>query len=146
MTHEELKEYLKETYGGYAMFEPEEYDEGIIGITENGNLVYSYDGLAEALILHDGMTYEEAMEWIDYNTIRTIPYMGEFKPVVVIEIPDCEDEWLIGVSSDSEPVYSCEHVPDGPVTHECLADYLVFGDDEEEKIPGPIIVYPIKKD
>ena len=23
MTHEELKEYLKETYGGYAMFEPE---------------------------------------------------------------------------------------------------------------------------
>ena len=26
MTHEELKKYLKEEYGGYALFEPEHYD------------------------------------------------------------------------------------------------------------------------
>ena len=27
MTHDELKEYLKEKYGGYSLFEPEHYDE-----------------------------------------------------------------------------------------------------------------------
>ena len=23
----------------------------------------------------DGMTYEEAMEWVEYNNIRVLPYM-----------------------------------------------------------------------
>ena len=91
MKHEELQEYLTKEYGGYALFEPEHYDEGIIGITENGNVIYSYELLGEALMLHDGMTYEEAIEWLDYNTIRTIPYMGEFKPIIMLDYPDLDD-------------------------------------------------------
>ena len=29
------------------------------------------------------MTYEDAMEFIDYNTIRAIPYFGSNAPIVV---------------------------------------------------------------
>lgn len=29
------------------------------------------------------MTEDEACEWIDYNVIRGLPYMGENHPIVV---------------------------------------------------------------
>lgn len=32
---------------------------------------------------NDDMDDISAREWIDYNVIRTIPYMGEKKPVIV---------------------------------------------------------------
>jgi hypothetical protein len=31
----------------------------------------------------DGMSYEEAQEFTDYNTVRALAYMGERKPVLV---------------------------------------------------------------
>lgn len=29
------------------------------------------------------MTEEEAIEWIDFNTLRALPYLGEGAPVVM---------------------------------------------------------------
>ena len=29
------------------------------------------------------MTYLEAVEFIDYNTIRVIPYAGEYAPIIM---------------------------------------------------------------
>jgi hypothetical protein len=31
-------------------------------------------------------TEEEAIEWIDYNTIRALPYMGEKAPIIMYPI------------------------------------------------------------
>ena len=141
MTHDELKEYLKEKYGGYSLFEPEHYDEGIIGITENGNVIYSYELLAESLMLHDDWSYEDAIEWLDYNTIRTIPYMGEFQPIMLMEFPDCDDEYLLGSSTDGRPIYAYDNVPEDPMKHKVLEDYWLIKDDDYS--PEPIIMYPI---
>ena len=141
MTHEELKKYLKEEYGGYALFEPEHYDEGIIGITENGNVIYSYELLAESLMLHDDWSYEDAIEWLDYNTIRTIPYMGEFQPIILMEFPDCEDEYLLGGSTDGRPIYAYDNIPEDPMRHNVLDDYWLRKDDDV--LPEPIILYPL---
>ncbi len=141
MTHQELKDYLKGEYGGYALFEPENYDKGIIGVTDNGNVVYSYERLAEMLILEEDMTYEDAIEWLDYNTVRTIPYMGEFKPVMLMEFPDCDDDYLVGADTNGAPIYYYDNVPDEPVRHECLEDYMLL--EEGETLPDPIIIYPL---
>ena len=141
MAHDELKEYLKEKYGGYSLFEPEHYDEGIIGITENGNVIYSYELLAESLMLHDDWSYEDAIEWLDYNTIRTIPYMGEFQPIMLMEFPDCDDEYLLGSSTDGRPIYAYDNVPEDPMKHKVLEDYWLIKDDDYS--PEPIIMYPI---
>ena len=32
--------------------------------------------------------YEEAIEWIEYNTIRALPYMGNKAPIIVKELPE----------------------------------------------------------
>ena len=35
------------------------------------------------LIKTEGLNYEEAAEWIEYNTIRALPYFGEDAPIII---------------------------------------------------------------
>ena len=60
----------------------------IIGVSEDGRVVYDYNLMIEALMLSDNMTYDEASEFIDYNTIRALPYMGEKAPIVMYSKED----------------------------------------------------------
>ena len=84
-----LKEKLEELgYEGTIILENPSYSTAIAGISPNGNLIYNYDLMIEYLIEHDNMTYEDAVEFIDYNTIRAIEYMGEFKPIIMTSIED----------------------------------------------------------
>lgn len=39
--------------------------------------------MMEHLMTVDGMSEEEAIEFIEYNTIRAIPYMGEKSPIIL---------------------------------------------------------------
>lgn len=59
------------------------YDDAIIGVSDDGKVVYDYDKMVECLTERDGMTDTEAIEFIDYNTIRAIPYAGAFAPIVI---------------------------------------------------------------
>jgi len=47
-----------------------ELDEAIIGTDHNGFIVYDYDTML-ALFCRQGMTTDEAVEWIDYNVLGT---------------------------------------------------------------------------
>ena len=59
------------------------YDDALIGVTEDDRAVYDYEKMVQWLVDTEEMTYEEAAEWIDYNTIRALPYMGEGAPVIM---------------------------------------------------------------
>lgn len=59
------------------------YDTALIGVTEDGRAVYDYDLMVEWLMETEGWDEIEAVEWVDYNTIRALPYMGESAPVIV---------------------------------------------------------------
>jgi len=59
------------------------YDDAIIGVSTDGQAIYAYDLMVEWLIENEGMTEEEAMEWIDFNTIRSLPYAGENAPIIM---------------------------------------------------------------
>lgn len=61
------------------------YDASIVGLTEGNRVVYSFDSMVEELMEDEGWTYEEAVEWLEYNTLRAIPYMGEQAPIIVSE-------------------------------------------------------------
>jgi hypothetical protein len=61
-------------------------DHGIVGMDVDGHVVYSYEKCVEILMERDGMTLEEAEEWLDYNTVRAIPYMGDMRPVMMYEM------------------------------------------------------------
>ena len=70
-------------YENLIIFENPDYDSAIIGVSHDDRVVYSYNRMVKHLMDTDGMTYEDAMEFIDYNTIRAIPYFGSNAPIVV---------------------------------------------------------------
>ena len=83
---EELKDLLKELgYEETVVFENPSYLKAIIGISDDGALCYLYDKMVQCLMQEDGMDYEGAMEFIDYNTIRALPYASSMgiRPIVV---------------------------------------------------------------
>ena len=62
------------------------YDDALIGISDDNRAVYDYDKMVKWLMEDEGFTEEEAIEWIDYNTIRALPYMGEKAPIIMYPI------------------------------------------------------------
>lgn len=71
---------------GTSFFTGDNYATAILGYTEDGNLVYSYDDMVDWLMDNDDMDDLSAREWIDYNVIRTIPYMGDKKPIILYSL------------------------------------------------------------
>lgn len=73
MKIEELKEELKER--GFenvsVFFDNPSYEKAIIGISTNGNVCYDYDKMVNSLV-KEGMTTDEARDFINCNTIRLI--------------------------------------------------------------------------
>ena len=70
----------------YLGVKPEQYADAIIGITYDGNhVIYSVEKFAECL-MKEGMSHEDAEDWISYNTARSLPFMGEFAPILMNEI------------------------------------------------------------
>lgn len=81
MTAEE--KLLENGCGGVIFLTDPSYDNALIGVTEDEQAVYDYDLMIQWLQQNDGMTAEEAADWISYNTVRALPYMGEGAPVIL---------------------------------------------------------------
>ena len=62
------------------------YDGSIVGVTTDGRVVYDYDKMIEELMQDEEWSYEDAAEWIDYNTIRALPYAGENGPIIMYPV------------------------------------------------------------
>lgn len=64
------------------------YDDALIGITEDGRAVYDYEKMVRWLVETEGFEELDAIEWIDYNTIRALPYMGPDAPIIMHPLPE----------------------------------------------------------
>ena len=84
----ELKDLLNELeYRDTVVLENPSYLNAIIGITDEGALCYSYEKMIGILMEEDKMEYEDAMEFVDYNTIQALPYVSSMgvRPIVVYD-------------------------------------------------------------
>ena len=73
-------------YEDSVVFENPDYDEAIIGVSHDGRVIYDMDLMVEHLMVHDGMTEMDAVDFIDYNTARSIPYAGECDPIIMYRL------------------------------------------------------------
>lgn len=88
------KEILCEMgYEDAVIFENPDYDSAIIGISDDNRVIYDYDKMVAHLMDVDGMEMLDAMEFIDYNTLRAYPppEMGDNGPIVMYGLPDLKD-------------------------------------------------------
>lgn len=63
-------------YENAIVFENPSYDSAIIGVSSEGQVIYDYNLMIHYLINQDHMSSEEAMEFIDYNTLRSLNHIN----------------------------------------------------------------------
>lgn len=68
------------------VFDNPSFDNAIIAVDQDGRAVYDYDLMVEELMRDEEWTMEDAIEWIEYNTLRSIPYAGDMAPIVVYRL------------------------------------------------------------
>lgn len=81
MTAEE--KLLDAGYDGVKYLVNYSYDDALIGVSDDGRAIYDYEKMIEWLIKEEDWTDNEAVDFIEYNTIRALPYMGEDGPIVM---------------------------------------------------------------
>ena len=82
------KRAVRSTYRGNReshLFENPSYDDAFIGVSEDNRAVYDYDKMVLYLMDKDKMTAEDAVDFISYNTIRSLPYY-EGSPIIVYRL------------------------------------------------------------
>ena len=55
-------------YEDAVVFESPDYDDAIIGVTYDGCVVYDYDLMVKHLVEKQGMDWDEAVDFIGYNS------------------------------------------------------------------------------
>lgn len=84
-----LKERLVEAgYEDTLIFSVFSYDTAFVGISDDGRAIYDYELMVEWLCQKEGFSEDEAREWIEYNTIRALPYGGPGAPIVLYRLPE----------------------------------------------------------
>jgi transcriptional regulator with XRE-family HTH domain len=87
LTMKELKRYLCDCgYEDTIILESPDYLSAIVGISDDARIIYDYEKMVKFLIISEGMDYEEAIEFIDFNTLGALPYMGEKRPIILNRI------------------------------------------------------------
>ncbi len=81
MTSEE--KLLDMGYEDVVIFKNYSYDDALIGVTEDNRAVYDFDKMVAWLMETEGFTQDEAIEWIEYNTIRALGYAGDDAPIIM---------------------------------------------------------------
>ena len=77
---------LEAGYEGIKFFVNYSYDDALIGVSADGRAIYDYEKMIEWLMDEENWTDEEAVEWIEFNTLRALPYMGSDAPIIMYPI------------------------------------------------------------
>lgn len=82
-----VKEYIEEHgYEDVTVFDSPSYDAAFVGMTSDGRAVYDFEKMVQCLV-DDGMEAEEAVEFIEFNTLRALTYFQN-APVVLYPIDE----------------------------------------------------------
>ncbi len=64
------------------------YDEAVLGISEDGRLVYDFERMVEIEYETNDCSMEEAREYIDYNILGFYHYFGNNPPIIMFKLYD----------------------------------------------------------
>ena len=88
LTRSRIDEALKEMEENTLLIDG--FDEAFLGFSQRINqpilAVYSYDRLVKVCMDRDGMEWEEAVEYVDYNIVGA--WVGEQTPIIVMPLAD----------------------------------------------------------
>lgn len=83
MTYDEIYAYADENNITIKLFDNPSYPNLIIGLTIDNRAIYDMEQMIVDLMEEDKISYIDALEFIEYNTIRALPYMGGDAPIIL---------------------------------------------------------------
>lgn len=83
MTYNEVCKYAEDQEIDIKVFSNPSFKNSIIGISYDNRVIYDYDIMVYDLMKEEELSYEDALEFIEYNTLRAIPYMGADAPIIL---------------------------------------------------------------
>ena len=81
--NENIRREIAEFNEGSMVFDNPAFDNSIIGMTTDDQVVYDYDKMVEEMMLDDNISQEEAADWIQFNSSRSIHYAGKLAPIIM---------------------------------------------------------------
>lgn len=86
-SNDPLKEWLVDQgYNDSILLESPSYRNAVVGVSEEGRVIYSARIILQDMMIDEGMEYEEAVDHFSYNLLRSLPYMGEMAPIIQYDI------------------------------------------------------------
>lgn len=82
MTNREILAHNGYVPDDYVLFENPSFDGAVVGISTDDRVIYDYDLMIEAgLRENPDWTIEDTIDWIEYNTIRSLSYIPD-SPII----------------------------------------------------------------
>ena len=82
----QINEYLKSI--GESALLADGFDEALIGFSQRMNepmlAVYSYEKMVQVLMDNDDLSYDDAVEYVDFNVVGA--WVGEQTPIIVMPL------------------------------------------------------------
>lgn len=72
-------------YEDAVVFDNPSYDDAIVGVTDDGRVVYDFDAMVESLATSEDMDYIDAADFVCYNPMRAKDYI-ENGPIIMYRI------------------------------------------------------------
>ena len=83
MINNKLRDFIAEEHSEARVFNVPSYDNSVLGLSDD-HVVYDFEQMVEEFMSEHQCTKEEAIEFLEYNTIRTLPYIEEkVRPIII---------------------------------------------------------------
>lgn len=60
-----------------------DFTSAIVGVSEDYRIIYDYNKMLDFLVETEDMSYEDAADFVSYDTIRTINYITGNRPIIM---------------------------------------------------------------
>lgn len=88
-----LDNYGEENEITFHLLDNPSFDNSILGISNTGKLVYDYGKMVNEFANDNDCSFEDAEEFIQYNTMRALPYFGDKAPIIIEHDIECIKEF-----------------------------------------------------
>ena len=86
MVNQALRDNIADLYGDdILVFDNPSFDNSIIGISNTDQLIYDFTLMVKEFMEENDVEEYDAVEFIEYNTLRSLPYQGEYKPIILMD-------------------------------------------------------------
>lgn len=81
-----IKDFAEQNEIEIQVFDNPSFEPAIIDVSHDNRAVYSYSKMINCLI-SENMSYEEAVEFIDFNTLKSLSYYSN-APIIMYDLED----------------------------------------------------------